>query len=51
MRIEIPFIKGHMGGNEIVLLWGDIPGNKELQIALAALRPPIQPGAGLGFAT
>ena len=48
MRIEIPFIKGHMGGNEIVLLWGDIPSNKELQIALAALRPPYNLGHDLG---
>ena len=48
MRIEIPFIKGHMGGNEIVLLWGDIPGDKELQIALAALRPPYNLGQDLG---
>jgi diaminopimelate epimerase len=49
MRIEIPFIKGHMGGNEIVLLWGDIPSNKELQIALAALRPPYNLGQDLGL--
>jgi len=49
MRIEIPFIKGHMGGNEIVLLWGDIPGDKELQIALAALRPPYNLGQELGL--
>jgi len=49
MRIEIPFIKGHMGGNEIVLLWGDIPGDKELQIALAALRPPYNLGQDLGL--
>jgi diaminopimelate epimerase len=49
MRIEIPFIKGHMGGNEIVLLWGDIPADKELQIALAALRPPYNLGQDLGL--
>jgi len=49
MRIEIPFIKGHMGGNEIVLLWGNIPGDKELQIALAALRPPYNLGQELGL--
>jgi len=49
MRIEIPFIKGHMGGNEIVLLWGDVPADKELQIALAALRPPYNLGQDLGL--
>jgi len=49
MRIEVPFIKGHMGGNEIVLLWGDIPADKELQIALAALRPPYNLGQDLGL--
>jgi len=49
MRIEVPFIKGHMGGNEIVLLWGDVPGDKELQIALAALRPPYNLGQDLGL--
>lgn len=49
MRIEIPFMKGHMGGNEIVLLWGDIPGDKGLQIALAALRPPYNLGQELGL--
>jgi len=38
-----------MGGNEIVLLWGDIPGDKELQIALAALRPPYNLGQELGL--
>jgi len=38
-----------MGGNEIVLLWGDIPGDKELQIALAALRPPYNLGQDLGL--
>lgn len=49
MRIEIPFMKGHMGGNEIVLLWGDIPGDKGLHIALAALRPPYNLGQELGL--
>ena len=49
MRIEIPFMKGHMGGNEIVLLWGDVPDDKELQIALAALRPPYRLGQDLGL--
>ena len=49
MQIEIPFIKGHMGGNEIVLLWGDVPADKELQIALAALRPPYNLGQDLGL--
>jgi len=38
-----------MGGNEIVLLWGDIPGDEELHIALAALRPPYKLGQELGL--
>jgi len=38
-----------MGGNEIVLLWGDVPADKELQIALAALRPPYNLGQDLGL--
>jgi hypothetical protein len=38
-----------MGGNEIVLLWGDIPSDKELPIALAALRPPYNLGHDLGL--
>jgi len=48
MALRIPFIKGHMGGNEIILLWGDIPQNRELEIGLAALRPPYSLGQELG---
>jgi hypothetical protein len=48
VRIEVPFIKGHMGGNGMVLLWGDIPSDKQLQIALDALRPPYNLGNDLG---
>ena len=32
----------------MVLLWGDIPSNKKLQIALDALRPPYNLGNDLG---
>ena len=38
---KIDFIKGHMGGNEIILLYGDqIQKGKEVEVALQALEPP-----------
>jgi len=37
----ISFVKGHMGGNEIILLSGDqIPKGKEISWSLLALLPP-----------
>ena len=37
----VEFAKGHMGGNEIVLLDGDrVPEGQELEAALAVLDPP-----------
>jgi diaminopimelate epimerase len=38
---KIDFVKGHMGGNEIILLYGDqIPEGKLAKIALSVLDPP-----------
>ena len=38
--MKFDFIKGHMGGNEIVLLYGDqIPKGREVEIALRMLHP------------
>jgi len=37
----VDFVKGHMGGNEIILLNGDqIPTHREIEVSLLALRPP-----------
>jgi len=44
------FIKGHMGGNEILLLPGDtIPAGREIDLALQALHPPSIRGHEAGF--
>jgi len=50
MRKGTPFIKGHMGGNEILLLPGDtIPAGRELEIALQALHSPSVKEHEVGF--
>ena len=37
----LPFVKGHMGGNEIILLYGDeVPVGREIEVALQSLYPP-----------
>ena len=37
----LAFVKGHMGGNEIILLQGaQVPQGKEIDWALAMLDPP-----------
>lgn len=41
MSKGLPFIKGHMGSNEIILLYGDeVPVGREIEVALQALYPP-----------
>jgi len=38
---EVRFLKGNMGGNQVVLLEGDkIPEGEELEVALTVLEPP-----------
>ena len=50
VRKGLPFIKGHMGGNEILLLHGDtIPAGREIEIALQALHFPSVRGHEAGF--
>ena len=50
MTIRIPFIKGHMGGNEIVLLKGNsVPVGRELEIGLRALYPTSIKGHEAGL--
>jgi len=53
-RVPIPFVKGHMGGNEIVLLDGaHVPSGLELDFARRVLHAPHVGGheAGLLYAT
>jgi len=46
----IRFIKGHMGGNEIVLLYGhEIPKDRELGVALSVLASPHVRGHQAGL--
>ncbi len=41
MKRVISFVKGHMGGNEIIVLRGDqIPEGRETETALSVLDPP-----------
>lgn len=48
---KIDFIKGHMGGNEIVLLYGDhIPPDMELAAGVSALKAPSLRGDSAGVA-
>lgn len=50
MKCELDFIKGHMGGNEIVLLYGEqIPKGRELKIALLTLEAPYIRGHEVGI--
>lgn len=50
MRKELSFIKGHMGGNEILLLSGDtIEEGREIDLALQAFHPPSIRGHEAGF--
>jgi len=50
VRKGLPFVKGHMGGNEILLLHGDtIPAGREIEIALQALHSPSVRGHEAGF--
>lgn len=50
MRKGPSFIKGHMGGNEILLLHGDtIPAGREIDLALQAFHPPSIRGHEAGF--
>jgi len=51
-RRGIRFIKGHMGGNEIVLLYGhEIPKDRELEVSLSVLAPPYVRGHQAGLLT
>ena len=46
----ISFIKGHMGGNEIILLNGEeIPTGRDLEVALQVLYPPNIRGHEVGL--
>ena len=46
----ISFIKGHMGGNEIILLNGEeIPPGRDLEVALQVLYPPNIRGHEVGL--
>jgi len=46
----LDFVKGHMGGNEIVLLHGDqMPRRRRLEIALSLLDPPSIRGDQAGL--
>jgi len=48
--MQFDFIKGHMGGNEIVLLYGDqIPNGREVEIALRILHPTSLSGHQVGI--
>jgi len=50
VRKGLPFVKGHMGGDEILLLHGDtIPAGREIEIALQALHSPSVNGHEAGF--
>jgi len=50
MKCRLDFIKGHMGGNEIVLLYGEqIPKGRELKIALLTLEAPYIGGHEVGI--
>ena len=50
MSIKIDFIKGHMGGDGIILLYGDqIPKGREIEVALSALDPPNVRGHEAGL--
>lgn len=50
MKKEIPFLKGHMGGNEIVLVpRKSFPRNQELEMGLKVLDPPQVGGDQLGL--
>ena len=50
MARPISFIKGHMGGNEIILLSGEeIPVGRELEVALQVLYPPNIRGHEVGL--
>jgi len=44
MLMKVPFVKGHMGGDEIILLWDQIPKSRELEAGIAVIRPPINLG-------
>ena len=47
---KIDFIKGHMGGNEIMLLYGDqIPAGMELAAGVSALKAPSLRGDNAGI--
>ena len=47
---SIDFIKGHMGGNEIILLRGcQIPKGREIEAALLSLAPPSIRGHQAGI--
>lgn len=49
-RTKVDFVKGHMGGNEIILLDGcQVPSGKERQFAASALKPPNIRGHQAGF--
>jgi len=46
----INFIKGHMGGNEIILLYGDqVPKGEEIKLAQKLFNPPHIRGDEAGF--
>lgn len=50
MSCDIPFVKGHMGGNEIILLnRADLPRKRELESGLDLLSPPHIGGDQLGL--
>lgn len=50
MKCELDFIKGHMGGNEIVLLYGEqVPKGRELEISLLILEAPYIRGHEVGI--
>ncbi len=52
MARKLNFVKGHMGGNEILLLYGsNIPDNdaEKLKLGLKALYPPYLRGHQAGF--
>ena len=47
---KIDFIKGHMVGNEIILLYGcQLPNGKEIEVALQVLGPPNIKGDQAGL--
>ena len=50
MVSKVDFIKGHMGGNEIVLLYGNqIPPGRERQVGVSALKAPSLRGNNAGL--